>query len=113
MPRESMHNTQISHNLDLLDSIPETHNDWKVTVIFYVAFHLIEKFLATKNIHTTNHSQRFGYVRVISELKRIACEYQTLYMSSIKSRYDCQSFKNEDVETLKSLLKKIEKEMPV
>lgn len=110
MPNEQKHREQLSHNKQLLntDVFGSSHNDWKVTVVFYCAVHVIETFLSSINVHTSNHKARHKSVNQLELLKKVSSEYQTLYMMSLKSRYECVRFTDRDVNEAVNLLEKIE-----
>ncbi len=110
MPNEQKHREQFTRNKQLLDTdvFGNSHNDWKITVVFYCAVHVIETFLSRINVHTSNHKARHKSVNQLERLKRISGEYQTLYMMSLKSRYECVRFTESDVNAAVELLKKIE-----
>jgi hypothetical protein len=39
--------------------------------LFYTALHLMEAFLAVKDIHVEDHKERVNYIGRLSELKRV------------------------------------------
>jgi hypothetical protein len=63
-----------------------TDVEWVVTVFFYAAIHLIESFLATKSVHSKNHSERNMHVSFW--LRGIYREYRTLGDDSRMARYN-------------------------
>ena len=109
MPSHSQHIDKFKHNIKFIDSgeISSKHNDWKVTIIFYAAVHLIEAYLSQNGYHTESHKSRFNWINKIPSLKAIAIDYQTLYNYSIKSRYMCYHYKDDEVEVIRGLLDNI------
>lgn len=83
--------------------------EWAVTIIFYAALHLIEMELAKSNQHCKSHDSRNKCIAITTNFKPIRSQYQTLYMQSIKARYEFKKFSSQRVEELKILLGEIEK----
>lgn len=53
------HNEHCQHNTDFLASFLLVHsNDWAITVMFYIAVHVMESLLGYQNIHCQNHQSR-------------------------------------------------------
>lgn len=110
MPSEQQHTEKYKHNQKILSNslFDSNYNDWKITVIFYSAVHIIETFLSKVKVHTSSHKERHKAVRQYRVLREIADEYQTLYMLSIQARYDCVKFNDKTINDALKLLKKIE-----
>lgn len=111
MPSETQHYEKYKHNKKILDDdiLANVYNDWKVTIIFYCAVHIIEKFFSKINMHNESHRKRHSAVNDFSLLKPIASKYQVLYMLSIKSRYNCLRINDTEVVKAKEILEDIEK----
>jgi hypothetical protein len=75
------------------------HPDWSVTVLFYVALHLVEATLAPQ-VHSANHRDRFENVKLDVRLQAIHAEYRHLYELGLRSRYDCRLFTQAFVQNL-------------
>ncbi|UKJ06319.1 hypothetical protein [Solitalea lacus] len=91
------HINQAQHNETFLAFIenhsPDDYNDWKITVIFYIAVHYIQAFYLEHGITVDNHKQRAEVMQnrngePVSRLCFTA--YQSLYWLSIDSRYTAQ-----------------------
>ena len=116
MPSYIRHDEQYRHNKKILNDISALScNDWKVTIVFYCAVHKIEKFLSKvgpSGIHNSSHKARHKNVTNIAALKSIANQYQVLYMLSIKSRYNCLTIKNDELNKALDMLSIIENAIP-
>lgn len=88
------HLTQASHNKDFLNIIwpqyPE-YPDWVVTVIFYVAIHLLEAYF-DKQLSKSSHDyqDREDTITQTLELRPIYSHYNELKRLSMDSRYHCK-----------------------
>ncbi len=98
MPNPSQHLLQFEHNnntLSLLCRIsPFDSWDWKITICFYAALHLIHTHLAESNSHPTTHNELKKIINPFSssdKLKKISFasweNYSALENRSRKSRY--------------------------
>jgi hypothetical protein len=93
------HILQAEHNTDfhknICSNFPELYFDWKITVVFYTALHLL-KALAKKNKKNigNTHTEIFKNIRnsnsaAILPLSTTACNtYNDLYTYSHSVRYD-------------------------
>jgi hypothetical protein len=121
------HILQAEHNVDFHNNIcstfPELYFDWKITVQFYTALHLL-KALAKKEHKDigNNHSDIFRSIRwdndnAVMKISRTAGEmYNDLYSYSHSVRYDgighlidietWNSLKKEDHKACVDILKK-------
>ena len=91
MPGINDHLDQVKHNqrsLRLLRWLSSFFADWLVTVQFYTALHLVDAYLATKNIHPTYHRLRGQYLFDDRQLQMVYREYQDLENLSRTARYD-------------------------
>lgn len=101
MPSAEKHFEQYKKNkasLGKVISIAQPPYDWAVTIAFYTAIHLIEKFIVDKNPKkqpSKDHTDRMKWVEMISELKPIRNYYYALSQSSWQSRYMCIPFDKE------------------
>jgi hypothetical protein len=89
------------------------YGDWIVTIAFYCAVHLIEKALAQSpgRLHSPHHFGRFENIRKVRTLNKVAADYQTLYIQSIRSRYKCHNFGADDIMGVLDCLTAIEAEI--
>lgn len=117
MPNEKMHLSQYMHNKSFLEiealQITDTKFiDWVITIIFYSAVHLVEKELSAKlSYDSLRHYQREKAINRVVTLRPIASIYHTLYMASIKSRYDCHRYTRDDARCFLNYLNTMEKEL--
>jgi hypothetical protein len=88
----------------------EENLDWKVTIIFYAAIHLIESKIPTE-VPCNSHKDRYNIIQ--KSYIRIIDPYDNLYKLSIKARYKCIKVKNRDVISALTSLLKIEHSMIV
>ena len=93
MPKKDEHIDWAKHDRDFwtsidLDNTPFT--DWAVTGMFYESVHWVEAFLATKNHHSSTHTERkTNIVSYNSELRPIWGDYIQLQRDSRNARYRC------------------------
>ncbi len=111
MPSEQDHTRQARHNREFLstfdrDSTP--YLDWMVTVVFYTALHVIERYLARKGLHPADHTARDAYLRRVRGLKPIWSDYRRLKDESIRARYEVASFTASEVQEHEERLSQIE-----
>lgn len=88
--------------------------DWTVTVVFYVAVHLVEAYFdRTHHLHSARHSDRNRSLTSMAELKPIYGDYSDLYNLSIDSRYRCMPAKwtPAEVQRALGLLNRIEQHL--
>lgn len=83
----------------------EENFNWKVTIIFYSAIHLIESIIPN-NVPCNSHEDRYNIIQ--KSYINIIDPYDELYKLSIKARYKCVKVKNRDVTNALIALKKIE-----
>jgi hypothetical protein len=105
MPETHEHLQQAQHNQALIQQLSGTpYQDWVVTVAFYTAAHLIEAWLATKNLHPLGHVVRLQYIRDWwgrePALQSVFRPYRELQTQSEKARYQCLPFSENDVRNL-------------
>lgn len=114
MPSAQEHLDQYRKNKSSLEkvmSIDKPPYDWAVTIAFYTAVHLIEKFIVEKHPKgksSSDHEDRMNWVKMISELKPIRSYYTALSQSSWQSRYMCIPFDKDATNKTIDHLEKIE-----
>ncbi len=94
MPNNRKHKIQAEHNRRLVDALWQAgkpvYADWVVTTAFYVAVHLIEEYLYSRNgIHSDDHANRLRQIASVTQLSPIYEQYSELYNRSKDSRYRC------------------------
>ncbi len=90
-------------------------NEWKVTVLFYAAMHLVEGSFP-ESLRTTKHKDRFNLISNLAETnskeyKKIKVPYQRLYDFSINARYYDIPIIDKEVEQATKYLKILEENL--
>jgi hypothetical protein len=112
MPARNDHETQWDSNHRLLVQLERQNAfpDWVVTVAFYAALHSLERFLALRNKHPTDHLDRknllLSYEPQLSH--QILRDYLDMYSMSIAARYECISPALADVQEQRARLARID-----
>lgn len=88
----------------------ENNFDWKVTIIFYAAVHLIEGSIDGKT-KCTSHKDRYDIVN--RSFRKIIDDYENLYKLSKKARYNCVKIKEYEVDSALMSLRQIESNISV
>lgn len=115
MPTKDDHFNKYKNNKkllksDIFDIESCKYLDWVVTIVFYGALHLVEKRLdELKSIHSKDHRERKTNILTTRELLPISAQYHTLYIQSMRARYDNCSFTKDDVKRAFDLFKDIER----
>lgn len=97
MPTLKQHQSKAIYNEKFFEDVKFNYPDWAITGIFYATIHLIEAFLATKNIHVEDHKERAKYIGLLKELKPLFQYYRALYDYSVNARYKMYSFTVEGI----------------
>ncbi|KYF76748.1 hypothetical protein BE17_44770 [Sorangium cellulosum] len=102
MADEATHLSQAAHNAAFLEAIDkERYPDWAVTVVFYVALHYVDAFLARKGRHEpATHENRERLAKTFTELRRVVPQYLRLKSASVRARYHGEKPSAEDVQRL-------------
>ncbi len=96
MGTKTDHQEKAGHNGKFLATIDESaYPDWKVTVCFYKALHLVEMLLASSGRHSESHRERHDTLK--REYQAIWREYLPLYTQSRRARYKVKSINPETV----------------
>jgi len=114
MPDVAVHSRQAKHNKAFLTEfnlIQTAYSDWAVTVMFYTALHLIEAYLATKDLHPVGHGVRDDYLTKMTVLKPIYQPYRELRHYSEKAHYRGVRLTTDVIGTLSNSLKTIEEHL--
>ena len=93
MPSQSLHEEQGRHNEALRKSLPDTHPDWEITVMFYAALHYLRAALATRGDRYTGRDLRYDLLTVWLEVEGMGAlsePFDTLWTLSYKTRYECK-----------------------
>lgn len=92
MPTVKQHYSKALYNEKFFEDIKHEYQDWAITGIFYSAIHLVEAFLAIKDIHVEDHKERARHLSLIKELKPLFGYYRALYDYSVNARYKLHNF---------------------
>jgi hypothetical protein len=98
MPSSESHNIQVLNNIQFLQSVcslsPSKNYDWKITICFYTALHIVNSFLAIKiNAHYQTHSATERAINPYIHLNPckvtvdVYLAYKKLHNLSRRSRY--------------------------
>lgn len=86
MPKPKQHQEKADHNKAFLTTIADDKFcDWKATVAFYSAVHLVEKLRAFDGEHSQNHDERDRCIR--RKFPVIYNSYHQLFNASLTGRY--------------------------
>ena len=100
MPTREDHLRKAQHNesfYSMLDIEKTPYRDWVVVGIFYTALHLIDSYLATKNVHPKAHFVRDNWVKNNRELDNIWLDYRELKEFRMKASYKLYEFTTQEV----------------
>jgi hypothetical protein len=104
MPDIQAHRHQAEHNLQTavyLQQSGQTHLDWVATVLYYAALHMIDQVLyQNSQMDPRNHRQRHAGIAQEPDLQSVYASYRELEYQSRRSRYECASFTNEEIQLL-------------
>ena len=93
MPDINKHLQIANHNYEVLSHLskpnPSNYTDWCVTLIFYMALHLVQAYLAEKkNNHPTDHPTIQKIIQEDTNLKSIYMLYRHFQDDSVDARYN-------------------------
>ena len=111
MASRQKHREQYMDNKRVFNSKFFTNQEnfnWKVTIIFYSAIHLIESVFPN-TVSCNSHEDRYNIIQ--KSYQNIIDPYDELYKLSIKARYKCIKVKDRDVTNALIALNKIEKKI--
>ncbi len=117
MPGIKGHENQIAINRQLLrdfntGKLTANFYDWRVTVAFYIAVHLVERVLYKEcKVNSSNHTDRKNFIKSNPCLREIRSDYQQLYQMSRKARYECSSISSSEYKDAIQLMNEIEKKL--
>ena len=117
MPSHDKHVQQILQNRRVLAHLNVTssnHRDCCATVVFYIALHQIDRYLATKGVNeelADSHKKRNWWIQNTADLKRAWTPYRRLYDASIDSRYLCKTPSELRLNTLLQKLDDVEQQV--
>ena len=115
MPDRVAHIEKAKHNetfYAMLGIETSPYKDWVVVGIFYTALHLIDAYLATKNIHPFSHQMRDDWVKKNYELNSVWLDYRDLKEFRMKASYKLHQFTAQELRTdVLPLLESIKKNL--
>jgi hypothetical protein len=101
MPTKDQHVQKASDNEALaakLDTASQASLNWKLIIMFYVAVHYVEAYLAkSMSIHLRSHTTRDSYISREANLRKIRTEYGHLKFYGYNARYEVDQFTANDV----------------
>jgi len=101
MPDQNDHIRKSKHNEGFYKSLSigqTPYKDWIVVGVFYTALHLIDAYLATKNIHPHSHVMRDDWVKRNRELDPIWLDYRELKEFRMKASYKIYDFAAQEIQ---------------
>lgn len=101
MPTKERRITQYHKNKTLANSKllkQEQYRDWRIVLIYYSALHYIDSTYANVNFHPHTHNERKEGFSRFKGYDDIIDDYDNLEMLSRKSRYNCVTLSNQEVE---------------
>ena len=91
--------------------LEEKYFDWKITIIFYAALHLIDSTYSHK-YQPKNHDTRNNYIEsYYKNDEDVRINYFMLEELSRKSRYDCIKIKEKKVKKAQEALNNLEQKL--
>jgi hypothetical protein len=101
MPNKEKHLQQALHNRAFYNTLTNPqYLDWSVNVLFYTALQYIDAYLATVNVHPSNHADRLKWVSLEHNIKSVYGDYQRLKDESESGRYLAKRFTIAEVKSL-------------
>ena len=75
---------------ELFEKFPNSFNDWKITVIFYAATHLVRGYALSKGTNIGgSHTEVFNYLsKECGESSKVFKSFRGLYRNSRDARYN-------------------------
>jgi hypothetical protein len=92
--RKARENESLAHKLDL--ALPSAAN-WSITILFYVAVHLVEAFFSQTSQHYKMHTNRVSAIGRDKQIRAIYVDFRELYTYSREARYEDKWFTPTDV----------------
>jgi hypothetical protein len=114
LPTKDEHVTKAQGNEAFAASIDLTNQariDWKLVVLFYVAVHYVEAYLAKTGTHLRSHTTRDSYITKEANLKRIRVSYAHLKYFGYNARYEMNGFSARDVQEAARDLAQVKSEL--
>jgi uncharacterized protein (UPF0332 family) len=101
MPGVNQHLRAAAENRALAESLYlSVHPGWGAVLAFYSALHLVDAFLATKDVHPESHRDREAAISRVSELRAIYPDYRALQNRSNDVRYRLKRLRSQEVRDL-------------
>lgn len=105
MPGATEHLIQAKHNEKLLAKLGGGEfDDWEVTLMFYIALHYVDAYLA--KVHKIDdpgdHAERDRLVAEKNHTRTLYGTYMRLKSRSVQARYYCSDFDPAELEKLRN-----------
>jgi hypothetical protein len=101
MPTREQHVQKAADNeafAGRLETASQVSVNWKLVVMFYVAVHYVEAYLAkTMGTHLRSHTTRDAYIARETNLRKIGAAYMHLKFYGYNARYEVDQFTPKDV----------------
>jgi hypothetical protein len=97
MPSLKDHLKKADYNEQFFHDTKDSYPDWALTGMFYSALHLVDAYLAKKNLSVPDHKTRTNYIHKISDLRSFYDDYRILYDYSVNARYKMHTFSEENI----------------
>ncbi len=101
MPTKDQHIQKASDNeafAGKLDTASQVSVNWKLIILFYVAVHYVEAYLAKSlGMHVRSHTTRDSYIAREANLRKIGTSYMHLKYYGYNARYEPDEFTAADV----------------
>ena len=110
MPQRHEHLTKASETESLALALNGSRSvcvDRAVTMLFYAALHHIDAFLAGKNLHPLNHSNRDEEIENNGSIADVYQDYRRLKDMSRAAQYEIANFDADSLGIAKNRLAKI------
>jgi hypothetical protein len=83
---------------DTMQPSSQASINWRLVILFYVALHYVEAYLAkTMDAHFRSHTTRDNVVTRDSNLRKVRTEYFHLKYFGYNARYEADTFTARDV----------------
>jgi hypothetical protein len=82
-------NERFAASLDMSDPV---HAEWDLTVIFYVAVHIVQAYFSTLGLSYTTHTNRASAIYKDKKIRGVYDDYRELENMSREARYECSHF---------------------
>lgn len=101
MPTKEQHIQKAADNEGFagkMDTASQISVNWKLIILFYVAVHYVEAYLAKHmDVHLRSHQTRDSYIAKEANLRKVGKAYMHLKFYGYNARYEPDQFTAKDV----------------